>query len=149
MSNNSTFLWWGRAVRGQRHQHPGLERRLQRAGAPAGQDPPGGCAPGAAAAGAAVSRLCARLRLPLGLPGVRRGAHGHRGLVLVQRGRGRSVATVAELCFAAQWALLMHAGSRSAGGVRWACVAQAVLPMIVLAEICSWHAVLTTSNLGP
>lgn len=61
---------------------------------------------------------------------------------------GRSVATVAELCFAAQWALLMHAVAR-AGGVRWGLrVAQAVLPMIVLAELCSWHAVLTTSNLG-
>jgi hypothetical protein len=61
---------------------------------------------------------------------------------------GRSVATVAELCFAAQWALLMHAiaqANRHRGGL-W--VARCVLPMIVVAELCSWHAVLTTSNLG-
>lgn len=61
---------------------------------------------------------------------------------------GRSVATVAELCFAAQWALLMHTVARAnqhRAGLR---VAQLVMPMIVAAEICSWHAVLTTSNLG-
>jgi hypothetical protein len=61
---------------------------------------------------------------------------------------GRSVATVAELCFAAQWALLMHGIAHASDhrfGLR---VARLVLPMIVLAELCSWHAVLTTSNLG-
>jgi hypothetical protein len=61
---------------------------------------------------------------------------------------GRSVATVAELCFAAQWALLMHgiaAANSHRLGVR---IAQLVMPMIVAAELCSWHAVLTTSNLG-
>jgi hypothetical protein len=61
---------------------------------------------------------------------------------------GRSVATVAELCFAAQWALLMHGiaqASQHRPGLR---VAQCVMPMIVAAELCSWHAVLTTSNLG-
>jgi hypothetical protein len=61
---------------------------------------------------------------------------------------GRSVATVAELCFAAQWALLMHGiaqVNQHRPGVR---VAHCVMPMIVAAELCSWHAVLTTSNLG-
>ena len=61
---------------------------------------------------------------------------------------GRSVATVAELCFAAQWALLMHGIAQANEhriGLR---VARLVMPMIVLAELCSWHAVLTTSNLG-
>jgi hypothetical protein len=61
---------------------------------------------------------------------------------------GRSVATVAELCFAAQWALSMH-GIAQANNHRvglW--VARWVVPMIVVAELCSWHAVLTTSNLG-
>jgi hypothetical protein len=61
---------------------------------------------------------------------------------------GRSVATVAELCFAAQWALLMHGiaqANEHRVGLR---VARLVLPMIVVAELCSWHAVLTTSNLG-
>jgi hypothetical protein len=59
---------------------------------------------------------------------------------------GRSVATVAELCFAAQWALILHraavlVGSRFVLAVSWT-----VLPLIVLAEICSWHAVLTTGQ---
>lgn len=61
---------------------------------------------------------------------------------------GRSVATVAELCFAAQWALLMHHLARANGHRPGLRVAQMVMPMIVTAEICSWHAVLTTSNLG-
>lgn len=54
---------------------------------------------------------------------------------------GRSVATVAELCFAAQWVLLLR--TLEARGP-----ARTILPMIVVAELCSWHAVLTTSNLG-
>lgn len=61
---------------------------------------------------------------------------------------GRSVATVAELCFAAQWALLMHHVARDHDHRLGQRVASLVMPMIVTAEICSWHAVLTTSNLG-
>ena len=53
---------------------------------------------------------------------------------------GRSVATVAELAFVAQWALLMH----EAGAVR---AAVAVLVIIVVAEILSWLAVLTRNDL--
>lgn len=52
---------------------------------------------------------------------------------------GRSVATVAELAFAAQWALLMH----EAGAVRAALV---VMMMIAAAEILSWLAVLTRND---
>lgn len=53
---------------------------------------------------------------------------------------GRSVATVAELAFAAQWALLLHeAGARHAAAV--------VLGLIFIAEILSWLAVLTTNDL--
>jgi hypothetical protein len=61
---------------------------------------------------------------------------------------GRSVATLAELCFVAQWALLMHEISQvthSRVG-RWASFA--VLPLIAIAETCSWYSVLTTSNIG-
>lgn len=54
---------------------------------------------------------------------------------------GRSVATLAELCFAAQWALLLRTLGATAS-------ARVILPIIVLAEVCSWHAVLTTSNFG-
>jgi hypothetical protein len=61
---------------------------------------------------------------------------------------GRSVATVAELCFAGQWALLMHGIARTHEHRIGLAVARLVMPLIVAAEICSWHAVLTTSNLG-
>lgn len=61
---------------------------------------------------------------------------------------GRSVATVAELCFAAQWALLVRGASLSAGSPWGQAASRAVLPMIAVAEVCSWTAVLTTANLG-
>lgn len=61
---------------------------------------------------------------------------------------GRSVATVAELCFVAQWALLMRALSQATGNRFGRIAAHAVVPLIGVAELCSWYAVLTTSNLG-
>ncbi len=61
---------------------------------------------------------------------------------------GRSVATVAELCFAAQWALLMRGIAHAHQHRLSMRAARLVMPMIVAAELCSWHAVLTTSNLG-
>ena len=59
---------------------------------------------------------------------------------------GRSVATVAELCFAAQWALLLHRLAVSGHSPFAAAVSLAVVPLIVLAEGCSWYAVLTTEQ---
>jgi hypothetical protein len=53
---------------------------------------------------------------------------------------GRSVATVAELAFVVQWALLMY----EAGAVR---AALALVAMIAAAEILSWLAVLTRNDL--
>jgi hypothetical protein len=61
---------------------------------------------------------------------------------------GRSVATIAELCFAAQWALLLREAAQVTGSRFANTVSRSLLPLIVTAEICSWHAVLTTSNLG-
>ena len=61
---------------------------------------------------------------------------------------GRSVATVAELCFVTQWALLMHEISRFTGSKTGKTAAFAVLPLIGIAETFSWYSVLTTSNLG-
>jgi hypothetical protein len=61
---------------------------------------------------------------------------------------GRSVATVAELCFVTQWMLLMREISVVTQSRPARFAAQAVLPMIVLAETCSWYSVLTTSNIG-
>lgn len=59
---------------------------------------------------------------------------------------GRSVATAAELCFAAQWALLLHRLALSAGSPFMLAVSFVAVPLIVLAEICSWYAVLTTAQ---
>jgi hypothetical protein len=61
---------------------------------------------------------------------------------------GRTVATLAEVCFAAQWALLLGGIARVTGDASGRVVARLVVPLIVLAEVFSWHAVLTTSNLG-
>jgi hypothetical protein len=61
---------------------------------------------------------------------------------------GRSVATVAELCFVAQWALMLRETSRAAGSVVGNATALALVPLIMIAEACSWYSVLTTSNIG-
>jgi len=61
---------------------------------------------------------------------------------------GRSVATVAELAFAAQWAIVLYALGKIAHSDIAKTIAKAILPLIVLAEICSWYAVITTDFLG-
>jgi hypothetical protein len=59
---------------------------------------------------------------------------------------GRSVATVAELCFAAQWALVLHRTALLGGNPFVQAVSVAVVPLIMLAEGCCWYAVLTTEQ---
>jgi hypothetical protein len=61
---------------------------------------------------------------------------------------GRSVATVAELAFAAQWALMLSEAShnRHGGAARFA--SRVVVPMIAVAEVFSWYAVITTNFIG-
>jgi hypothetical protein len=61
---------------------------------------------------------------------------------------GRSVATVAELCFMAQWALLLNHIAKDARARFWIVLSWLLVPLIVVAEVCSWYAVLTTSYLG-
>jgi hypothetical protein len=61
---------------------------------------------------------------------------------------GRSVATVAELCFMAQWALVLFRVSRAAGSRTGVAIAWSVVPLIGVAEVCSWYAILTTCYLG-
>lgn len=61
---------------------------------------------------------------------------------------GRSVATLAEVCFVAQWALMLREVSDRSGCRIGRSVSLMVVPMILLAEICSWYSVLTTSNIG-
>jgi hypothetical protein len=61
---------------------------------------------------------------------------------------GRSVATVAELCFVLQWALLLNLMAREAGSRFGVVVSRLIVPLIALAEVFSWYAVLTTCYLG-
>jgi hypothetical protein len=61
---------------------------------------------------------------------------------------GRSVATVAEICFAAQWAIILHRLGMMTGADTTLNAAWVIVPLIVIAECFSWHAVLTTNYLG-
>jgi hypothetical protein len=61
---------------------------------------------------------------------------------------GRSVATVAEICFAAQWAIVLHQLGMMAGADTALNAAWVVVPLILIAECFSWYAVLTTNYLG-
>ena len=51
---------------------------------------------------------------------------------------GRSVATAAELCFVAQWALLLHPAARAVGSRFGVAVAWLVVPLIAVAEESIW-----------
>ena len=61
---------------------------------------------------------------------------------------GRAVATVAELAFMSQWALLL--GESAGPGQRDLAkiISRVLVPLIAVAEICSWYAVLSTNYLG-
>jgi len=61
---------------------------------------------------------------------------------------GRTVATVAEVCFAAQWAIILHQLATMTGADTTANVAWVIVPLIVIAECFSWYAVLTRHYLG-
>jgi hypothetical protein len=61
---------------------------------------------------------------------------------------GRSVATVAELCFAAQCALLVFklADEAHLAGLRT--IGLAIVPLIIVAQISCWYAVVSLNHLG-
>jgi hypothetical protein len=61
---------------------------------------------------------------------------------------GRSVATVAEVSFVAQWALLLNLLARDANSRVGVAVSWLLVPLILFAECCSWYGVLTTSYIG-
>ena len=61
---------------------------------------------------------------------------------------GRSVATVAELCFAAQWAIVLYTLGKVANSDTAKNIAKSIVPIIMVAEIFSWSAVITTNFLG-
>ena len=61
---------------------------------------------------------------------------------------GRSVATLAEMCFAAQWTIVLLRLGAMTGSNTTLSVAFAILPLILIAEGFSWYGVLTTNYLG-
>jgi hypothetical protein len=61
---------------------------------------------------------------------------------------GRSVATVAEICFAAQWTVILIQLGELTGAGTTVNAAWLMLALIVMAECFSWYAVLTTNYLG-
>jgi hypothetical protein len=61
---------------------------------------------------------------------------------------GRSVATVAEICFVTQLAIILRQLAGTAESITARNIANAIVPLIVLAECCSWYSVITTSYLG-
>jgi hypothetical protein len=61
---------------------------------------------------------------------------------------GRSVATVAEICFAAQWTILLYQLGGMTGATTTVNAAWLIVPLILIAECFSWYAALTTNYLG-
>jgi hypothetical protein len=61
---------------------------------------------------------------------------------------GRSVATVAEVCFAAQWTMILLQLGAMSGATTAVNAAWVIVPLILIAECFSWHAVVTTNYLG-
>ena len=61
---------------------------------------------------------------------------------------GRSVATVAEICFVAQWAIILRLFAKFTRSDSVRNISNAVVPLIALAECFSWYAVITTDYLG-
>ncbi|MFV1984936.1 MAG: hypothetical protein ACC657_15420 [Thiohalomonadales bacterium] len=61
---------------------------------------------------------------------------------------GRSVATIAELFFIAQSAILLHEAGKATNDKMSILTSQVLIPLILIAEIFSWYAVLTTNYLG-
>jgi hypothetical protein len=61
---------------------------------------------------------------------------------------GRSVATVAEVCFAMQWALVLGQLGGIAGDDTSLIIAWLIVPLILAAQCCSWYGVLTTNYLA-
>jgi hypothetical protein len=61
---------------------------------------------------------------------------------------GRSVATVAEICFIVQCAILLREAGSGLNDRLSLYVSYFLIPMIILAECFSWYAILTTNYLG-
>ena len=60
---------------------------------------------------------------------------------------GRWVATAAEVCFVVQWAIVLHQLGTMTGADTTLNAAWVIVPLILIAECFSWHAVLTRNYL--
>jgi hypothetical protein len=61
---------------------------------------------------------------------------------------GRTVATIAEVCFALQCGLFLQRLSNISGVPALDVGAHAFVPLVILAELCCWYAVLSLNHLG-
>lgn len=61
---------------------------------------------------------------------------------------GRSVATIAELCFAIQLAIVLRELATVTHSDTAKNISKAIVPLIALAECCSWYAVISTNFFG-
>ncbi len=61
---------------------------------------------------------------------------------------GRSVATIAELSFVAQWSLILYEAGKYTKNETIRFLAKLPLPIVIIAEISSWYACLSTNYLG-
>lgn len=60
----------------------------------------------------------------------------------------RSIATIAELCFAIQWALVLHEAGLNVGSRIVVIVSRLLVPIIIVAELFCWAAVLRADYLS-
>ncbi len=61
---------------------------------------------------------------------------------------GRTVATVAELAFICQWAIIIHLLAQQCSDKKVEKISFVLVPIIFLAECFSWYAVITTNYIG-
>jgi hypothetical protein len=61
---------------------------------------------------------------------------------------GRSVATIAEICFVVQWAIVLRELARMTHSDTGKNISFVIVPLIVVAECFSWYSVITTDFLG-
>ena len=61
---------------------------------------------------------------------------------------GRTVATFAEVCFVIQWSIVLRALADATHADTPRNISRIIVPLVVIAEGCSWYAVTTTNYLG-
>jgi hypothetical protein len=61
---------------------------------------------------------------------------------------GRTLATFAELAFVTQWYIVLSTLAVVVGSKFVSNLSKSILPMIIIAEICSWYAVIRTHYIG-